>query len=235
MTATAPVEGTNQILAGLSRRGRDRILKDCEAVSLTSNQVLVEPGRRIHHVHFPLDGVIALTGTVDGREGLALGLIGSEGILGSSLALGASTAPMRARVQITGRALRMQVSAFELALADTPHLRRQLVLAHLNGLDQMTQIAACAIYHVVYVRIAYWLLMTHDRIRGNDFFLTHEMLARMLGVRRSGVTAAAGLLQDRKLIAYARGYVSILDRDGLEEAACECYRPAPSVTRHGTA
>ncbi|MGH8262644.1 MAG: Crp/Fnr family transcriptional regulator [Steroidobacteraceae bacterium] len=232
MPSTAPSDGSNHILDGLSRRGRDRILKECEHVTLAPNEILLEPGRHIRHVHFPIAGVIALMGAVDDHEGLALGLVGSEGVLGSSLMLGTSLAPLRARVQVTGRALRIQVTALELALADTPHLRRQLLLAHYEGMEQIAQIAACAIYHVVDVRIAYWLLMTHDRIRGDDFFLTHETLARMLGVRRSGVTAAAGLLQDRKLISYSRGYVSILDRGGLEEIACECYRPAGSTMRH---
>ena len=234
MPSTAPSYGSNHILDGLSRRGRDRILKECEHVTLTLNEILVEPGRRIRHVHFPIAGVIALMGAVDDREGLALGLIGSEGVLGSSLMLGTPLAPLRARVQVTGQALRIQVAALEIALADTPRLRRQLLLAHHQGMEQTAQIAACAIYHLVDVRIAYWLLMTHDRIHGDDFFLTHETLARMLGVRRSGVTAAAGLLQDRKLISYARGHVSILDRDGLEEIACDCYRPGDSTMRHTT-
>lgn len=231
MTSTTAPIAHNHILAALPRRGLDLVLSECEPVAITRNEILIEPGRRIRHVHFPTEGVIALMGNVDGREALSLGLIGSEGVLGSSLALGSEVAPLRACVQVTGSALRIKAADLHSVLIETPHLRQRLLLAHYGVVKQIAQIAACAVSHVVDVRIAYWLLMTHDRIRGDQFFLTHEGLARMLGVRRSGVTAGAGLLQERKLIAYARGQVSILDRVGLERFACDCYRPAKPTMR----
>lgn len=219
---TASTEG-NGLLSGLPRRRREIFLSACEHVPLKVNDILGEPGERIRHVYFPTDGVVALMSGVDGRDALALALIGSEGMLGASVMLGVRLLPLRARVQETGSALRIKLADLKRTLLEAPLLKRELHDYLYSVLVQLGQTAACAVFHVVDLRIAYWLLMTHDRARADSFVLTHNTLARMLGVRRSGVTTAAGLLQDRNLISYTRGQVSILDREGLEHASCDCY------------
>lgn len=221
MTST----GTNHLLAALPPRERDRVLKYCQRVLLTQDEVLGERGERIGHVYFPVDCFILLLAELDMRDALGVDLIGSESMLGSSLVLGVDTTLLRARVQGAGSALRMKVEDFQRLLPETPALERLLLQGLHAQLAQYAQTAACAAYHVVELRLACWLLMAHDRAHGDRFYLTHDRLARMLGVRRSGVTTAAGILHSHKLIGYARGHIVILDRKGLEQASCGCYRP----------
>ncbi len=199
------------------------MLQRCEPVELLFGTVLCEPGDRIRHVHFPIGGFISLVAMVDGKSSLEVGLIGNEGMLGVSLALGVDTSPMRALVQGSGSALRMATAAFQSELQHTPPLRRSLDRYIYVLMAQLAQTAACTCFHVLEARLARWLLMTHDRALQDRFYLTHDLLSHMLGVRRSGVTRAAGVLQKRKLIHYSRGDITVLDRPGLERASCECY------------
>lgn len=226
---TAPLSEGNRLLAGMPRASREFVLGAGRRVRLGANDILSEPRERIHYVYFPTDGVIALMSDVDGCEALALGLIGSEGMVGASMMLGPRLLPLRARVQEAGWALRVKATDLQETLAESPRVRRQVLRYLYTVLAQLTQTAACAVSHVVDARMAYWLLMTHDRARGDRIALTHDMLAQMLGVRRSGVTTAAGSLQARQLIAYTRGQVSILDRGGLELASCDCYRAVHGI------
>lgn len=216
--------GSNHLLAALPQQERERVLNHCEPVNLALDEILGEPGERIGYVYFPADSFISLMTQVDGHDALGVGLIGSEGMLGASLVLGVHSSPLRARVQGPGTALRMKADDFQRVLTETPILERQLRLYLHVLISQLTQTAGCAAFHVVGVRLACWLLMTDDRANAHRFYLTHDRLARMLGVRRSGVTTAAGVLHGRKLINYTRGHISILDRLGLEQAACGCYR-----------
>jgi len=153
-----------------------------------------------------------------------MGLIGNEGMLGASLMLGVNFAPLRALVQGNGSALRISTAEFQRDLAECPSLHRVLNRYLYVTMAQLSQTAACNHFHEIEPRLARWLLMTHDRAHSNHFHLTHEFLADMLGVRRSGITVAAGALQGKNLIGYTRGEISILDRSGLEAAACECYQ-----------
>ena len=214
---------TNQLIAGVPSKDRALLLSKCEPVDLVFGDRLSEADKPIKHVYFPLAGFISLVTTLDGHQPLEMGLVGNEGMLGVTLTLGIKTAPMRAVVQGSGTALRMIGSDFMRLLGRTPSVSRILDRYLYVMMVQLTRSSACTQFHQIEPRLARWLLMTHDRAHADHFHLTHEFLADMLGVRRSGVSIAAGALQLRRLIRYSRGEIRILNRNGLEAASCECY------------
>jgi hypothetical protein len=224
--------GSNRLLAALPRRDRQRVLASCEQVELAFADVISEPAQRIRHVYFPIDSFICLLIPVDGRASLQVDLIGNEGMLGVPLGLGVNVSPLRAVVQGPGTALRMDAASFRRQLELSFALRRDLNRYFYVLLAQLAQTAACSRFHVLEARLARWLLMTHDRARSNAFHVTHEFLAQMLGVRRVGVTNAAGLLQKRELVTYRRGDLTVVDRAGLEAASCGCYRVVRDTYEH---
>jgi CRP-like cAMP-binding protein len=214
----------NRLLAALPQRDAQRMLAACEAVELAFGAILYEPDAHIDHVYFPTDSFVSLMIPVDARASLEVGLVGNEGMVGTPLILGVDVSPLRALVQGPGPALRLPAPAFSRELGRCPALRRMLHTYLQVQMRQLAQTAACTRYHVVEARLARWLLMTQDRAHMDGFHVTHEFLAYMLGVRRVGVTKAANALQQRKLIRYHRGEVTILDRAGMEAASCGCYR-----------
>lgn len=224
MPSVARTPAPNRLLEALPRRTVQHILRESELVELTFGDILCEPGEQIHDVYFPTGSFISLVATVGNGDSLEVGLIGNEGMLGIPLVLGVGSSSLRALVQGSGAAWRMQAGHFQHVLATTPALRARLDRYAYVLLVQLAQTAACTSFHVLDARLARWLLMTHDRAHADHFYLTHALLARMLGVRRSGVTAAAGVLQRQKLIRYSRGEITILDRVGLEQTSCECYQ-----------
>jgi CRP-like cAMP-binding protein len=221
----------NTILAALPQPELDHIFECCERVELVQDQLLQKTGEPVREVYFPLDSFILLAAGPDAHDALGVGLVGHEGVLGAWLLLGVDTSPLLARVQGGGSAMRMAAEDFERVLAQCPVLERRLRVYLHQIICQLAQTAVCAVFHVVEVRLAYWLLMIHDCARSDRFYLTHDRLARMLGVRRSGVTTAAGILQRGKLVNYSRGHIVILDRRGLEKASCGCYRIRRSAMR----
>jgi CRP-like cAMP-binding protein len=214
----------NSLLAALPRKAYRLMLARLEPITLTFGEELYRPGEPIRHVYFPTDSLVSLLTLVEGHQALEVGLIGREGMLGVPLALGVSDSPVRALVLGSGMALRMTSAHFRNEFQHSVLLQREVYRYTYELMVQMTQTAACNRFHRVEARLARWLLMTRDRVRSNQFHLTQNLLGNMLGVRRVGVTKAAGALRQRKLISYNRGEISILDGDGLEAAACQCYQ-----------
>lgn len=224
MSSQLEPQASNFLIEGLPREDRARFLERCESVELTFGDVLSEAGQPYQHAYFPVSSFISLVTKLTDHRPLEMALVGNEGMLGASLALGVNEAPMRAVVQGSGSALRVGSSRFRRELKNSPRLLLRLHRYLYVQLEQLAQGAACTRFHQIEPRLARWLLMTHDRAQNDSFNLTHEFLAGMLGVRRSGITIAAGALQERGLISYSRGDIAILDRTGLEAASCECYK-----------
>ena len=217
------IHAENQLIARLPRRQRQDFLALCEPIHLAFEAVLCEPGERTHYVYFPTQSFVSLVSIVDQDSLLEVGMIGREGMLGMQVALGVAATPLRALVQGAGAAWRLSARTFTRELNNSAALRRMLNLYAYVLMAQFAGAAACVRFHLIEQRLARWLLMTQDRALADRFHVTHEFLSYMLGVRRVGVTAAAGELQRRGLIEYHRGDLEVLDRTGLEEAACSCY------------
>lgn len=233
MSAKQHALPSNRLLAALPNREREQFLGECTAVDLVLGTVICERGDRIRHVYFPTESFISMLTAVDDRSMLEVGMIGNEGMCGHPLILGSHVTQLRALVQGAGAAWRMPAATFCSLLESRPALRSILDRYVYVLLGQLAQTAACTRFHVVEKRLARWLLMTSDRAHSDAFDVTQEFLAFMLGVRRVGVTTAAGVLQSRKLISYKRGNMEILDRDRLEAAACACYRDDLETYRQG--
>lgn len=225
------VRSSNALVAALPARDRAIVLNHCEEVELSLGRVLCEPGAPITHVYFPVTGYISLITPKDIVDSLEVGLIGREGVFGITVLLEVKESPLLALVQGHGAALRMTASAFRKAAATSAPFRRLLNRYLYVLMAQIAQSVACSRFHVLDARLARWLLQTHDRADSNPFNLTHQFLAFMLGVRRAGVTIAAGRLQRLNLIRYNRGRVEIVDRKGLEAISCPCYREQLKIYR----
>jgi CRP-like cAMP-binding protein len=215
----------NRLLELLPNADRERLLAACRPVELKVGEILREPGQSITEVYFPTAGCISLIAPSQSSS-LEVAVIGEEGVLGVSVALGINVSSQRARVNAAGSAWRIGAAPFCLLFDSNPRLSRLMCRYVYVVMAQLSQTAVCTNFHDVTARLARWLLVTGDRTHSDDFNATQELISAMLGVRREGVSVAASLLQKRKLIRYARGHVSIVDRAGLEAAACACYPAA---------
>lgn len=214
----------NRLLEALPVETFERLYPHLEPVRLSHKQVLWEPGAPIRSVYFPRNCVLSLIVVLDEDSPVEAATVGREGMAGVPVALGASSTNVKALAQVPGEAARMPAAPFREMLANDGAFAA-LVLRYAQALlEQTSQAVACNRRHSMDERCARWLLMTHDRVGADQFPLTHEFLAIMLGVRRASVTVAAGMLQQAGLIRYTRGRVTIVDRARLEEASCECYR-----------
>jgi CRP-like cAMP-binding protein len=216
------VPGENRLLVALPRAEHDRLLPHLEKVSLPLRDILYEANGPIAHVFFPLNCVISLV-IMDGGFTLEVGIIGNEGMVGTPFFLGAERSPTMAIAQIPGEALRIEANVFQKEMRRDGMLHGLVQRYTQSMINQISQSIVCNHRHSVMKRMCRWLLMSHNRVGADDFLLTHEFLAQMLGVRRPTVTAVAGTLQKAGLITYHRGRITVLDRKGLEAASCECY------------
>ncbi len=218
----APVE--NRLLRALSESEYGRLKSSLQAVPLVMNNVLHEADQVASFVFFPTKGVVSMLTVLDSGDAVEIATIGNEGMADISAFFGLRTSPARLLVQVPGEALRMSRDAFDQHLARSTELRQLLGAYSITMFIEVSQTAACNRLHPVEQRCARWLLMTHDRVDGDAFPITQEFLSEMLGVRRATVSVAEEKLQDAGLIRYSHGGMEVLDRPGLEAAACECYR-----------
>lgn len=213
----------NHLIRRLPRPDRQQLLAHCETVPLALSTEIGARGQTTRHVYFPLDSFVSLVVKVDEHPGLEVGMVGHEGMLGAQVSLGVMEEPLRAIVQGAGMARRMTSHAFVDELATSVALRQCMGRYVHVLMAQLAASAACQRFHAIVPRLARWLLMTQDRAGADHFHVTHVFLAYMLGVRRVGITLAAGTLQNVGLIEYHRGDLTVLNRKGLEAAACSCY------------
>ncbi len=225
----AQARGTNQVLASIPAREYRRLQAHLEPIKLNFGQVLYEPGKPILHVYFPLDCLISLLTAVDRRRTLEVGVVGNEGMAGMPFILGMGVSGVRAIVQGGGSALRMASGPFRIEFKRNVPLQEALYRYTYALMAQISQTAACNRFHDAGQRLSRWLLMTRDRVQSDEFPLTHEFLAHMLGLRREGVTEAASELRRRNLISYSRGKVQILDLKSLKASSCCCYQIVKKV------
>ena len=219
-----PRVGENRLLAALPQEDYQRLVPELETVQLAFRQVLYEAGQPIRDVYFLRNAVVSMISVMEDGTAVEFATVGNEGLVGLPVFLGAVTAPHQTFCQIPGEAARLRADVFR-AEAQARSSLHDLAQRYTQALfSQVAQHASCNRVHSIEQRCARWLLMTHDRVGADEFPLTQEFLAHMLGVRRAGVNAAAGLMKKAGFIRYVRGRVTIVDRPGLESASCECYR-----------
>jgi CRP-like cAMP-binding protein len=213
----------NHLIELLPRQERRQLLARCERMELVRGEVLGNRGGPTRYVYFPTEAFISLVTPLDGKPVLEVGMVGREGVWGAHLALGVMAEPLHALVQGPGATWRVGARAFRDELARNEALRRSIHRYIYVLMTQLASSAACLRFHRLGARLARWLLMSQDRAHSDRFYVTHQFLSYMLGVRRVGITDAAGELQRAGLIEYSRGDITVLDRVGLEAASCSCY------------
>ena len=216
----------NGLLAALPADDLARLRPRLQPVELPFDQTIFPAEGKIDAVLFPESGMVSLVAMLEGGEQVEVGIAGREGLVGLPLVFGDDRSLVEARVQMEGTALRLDAAALRDAMQESPALRALLHRYALFFQAQMTMTAACNARHAIELRLCRWLLIAHDRAGADEFPMTHEFVSMMLGVRRPGVSLAAGVLQKAGLIRYVRGRMAVADRPGLEAASCECYHTA---------
>jgi CRP-like cAMP-binding protein len=218
---TTPLQ--NHLLMALSNDVRDRLLPHIERIVLPLGKVLYESGDKLRHVYFPTDSIISLLYVMENGASAEIAVVGNEGIVGVSLFMGGESTPSRAVVQSAGTAYRLNGQRLKDEFDRHGELLVLLLRYTQALLTQMAQTAVCNRHHSIDQQLCRWLLLSLDRLPSNELTMTQELIANMLGVRREGVTDAAGKLQKLGVIEYSRGHIKVLDRHKLEELSCECY------------
>ena len=222
---TRPIEATeNRLLAALPRDEYQRLLPSLQQVSFSLGEVVYEFGGQLDYVFFPTTSIISLLYTMENGASAEMGLTGNDGVVGIALFMGGGTMPNRAVVQSAGAAIRMKAKTLQDEFALGGKFQHLLLRYTQALITQISQTAVCNRLHSVEKQLCRWLLLSHDRVKSDELIMTQELIADMLGVRREGVTVAAGHLQDAGVISYVRGRITVLDREKLEETVCECYR-----------
>jgi CRP-like cAMP-binding protein len=217
------IKPANRLLAALPAKEYARLLPNLEEIALTFAETIYEPGEVIRYVYFPNNGMISLLAHVAEGDALEVAIVGSEGIAGLPAFLGVETSSNQAIVQGEGTAFRIKTEDF-LKECERGDLLPKLLRRYTNSLlTQISQRVACNSFHLIEERLICWLLVMHDRMLTDKFTITHDFLSKMLGVRREAVSKSAANLQQQNLIAYTRGFVSIINRPALESASCKCY------------
>jgi CRP-like cAMP-binding protein len=214
----------NRLLAALPAEEFECLSHHLELVHLQLGEVLYESGDKLHHTYFPTNSIVSLLYVMENGASAEIAVVGNEGMLGVALYMGGGSRPNRAVVQSAGYAYRLLASLFQQECSQNRPLNR-LLLRYIQALiTQTSQTAACNRHHSVDQQLCRWLLLSLDRLSGNELTMTQELIADMLGVRREAVTEAALRLQRAGLIHYSRGHIAVLDRPGLEARVCECYQ-----------
>lgn len=214
----------NHLLDALLKVDYDRLFPNLELVELPLGKVLCESGDQLKYVYFPTDSIISLLYVMEDGASAEIAVIGNEGIFGVQVLLGGDSTPSRAVMQSAGHGYRMKARLLKNEFNQTGPLQRLLLRYTQALITQMAQTAVCNRHHTVEQQLCRWLLLSIDRLTGDELNMTQELIANMLGVRREGVTEAAGALQNLGLIHYSRGHIKVLDRKGLETKSCECYK-----------
>lgn len=214
---------SNHLLAALPDKEWQRWQSQLERVDLKLGQVLYESGGKMQHVYFPIDAIVSLLFVLENGASAEIAVVGNEGIVGVSLFMGGETTPSRAVVQSAGQCIRLNAQVLKDEFRDSLPVMHLLLRYTQALITQMTQTAVCNRHHSLDQQLCRWLLLSMDRLTGNHLVMTQELIANMLGVRREGVTEAAGRLQHAGLISYTRGKIEVLDRAGIEARTCECY------------
>jgi CRP-like cAMP-binding protein len=213
----------NQLLAALSAAERERLRPHLEDVALPLAEVVYESGRTLDYVYFPVDSIVSLLYVLENGASAEIAVVGNDGVVGISIFMGGESTPSRAVVQSAGRALRLPARLMKEEFTRGGSMQH-LMLRYTQALiTQMAQTAVCNRHHSVDQQLCRWLLLSIDRLPSSDITMTQELIANMLGVRREGVTEAAGKLQKAGVISYRRGHIKVLDRTRLEHMSCECY------------
>jgi CRP-like cAMP-binding protein len=221
--AKPPEPARNHLLSALPRDEYEHLLPHLEPVTLPLGKALYESGDRLSHVYFPSTAIVSLLYVMENGASAEIAVVGNEGIVGIALFMGGETMPNRAVVQSAGAAYRLQGQLLKHEFNRARALQHLLLRYTLAMLTQMAQTAVCNRHHSVDQQLCRWLLLSLDRLPSSELSMTQELIANMLGVRREGVTEAAGKLQSAGLIRYSRGLITVLDRPGLERRVCECY------------
>ncbi len=214
----------NQILKTLGNETINKFFPDLELVKLDLGNVLYESGEKLSHVYFPTSAIISLLYVMENGSSAEIAVVGNEGMLGVSMFMGGDTTPSRAVVQSSGYGYRVKVNQLKDGFEHNPDTMHVLLKYTQALMTQITQTAVCNRHHSIDQQLCRWLLLSLDRLETNQLKMTQELIANMLGVRREGVTEAAGKLQKSGLIKYSRGLIEVLDRQGIEEKCCECYQ-----------
>ncbi len=213
----------NLLLAALPAADHARLAPHLEPVALPLGLVIFESGSKLRHLYFPTSGIVSLLYSMENGASTEIAVIGNEGVVGIALFMGGESTPSRAVVQSAGHGYRLPASVLKMEFALSGPLQHLLLRYTQALIAQMTQTAVCNRHHSVDQQLCRWLLLSLDRLSSNELKMTQELIANMLGVRREGVTEAAGHLQKDGLIHYSRGRITVLDRRGLEKRVCECY------------